>query len=252
MKQAVSRVWSVVEVYVRAVSFLLALLCVFVVATPQASAATTLTRGHIEAISALLLSINVDQETIDRVRADLLASQSFTGVQQPLCNPANRTVACLTPTTTLPTLPTAPTSTPLCNPMSGMVACITPTTTASSFAPTCTLTANRTSLDAHGGSVILTWTSRNATSASTKDGGVNDKVNGSITLDVRETTQFIKRVYGPGGSGGCSVTVEVGGVRSATTKVVWNPLPGLNQLLGEMQLGAVVVAETLGIVEPSW
>lgn len=73
--------------------------------------------------------------------------------------------------------------------------------------PTCMLTASDTSITA-GESVTLTWESQNATSASTLH-GEKGPVSGSVVVTPTNTTMYVKKVFGPGGRGYCTATVEV-------------------------------------------
>ncbi len=117
-------------------------------------------------------------------------------------------------------------------------------------APTCVLRANDRTVK-KGTTITLTWTSKNATESSVEGGGKGGKPQGSIKQTVNHDTTFVKRVYGPGGEGNCTVEVNVAEDTNATkaTKVVRNPFAPVTQFLGVMQLGAVVVWETLGLVD---
>lgn len=110
--------------------------------------------------------------------------------------------------------------------------------------PTCTVTANKTSVS-KGQTVVLSWTSENATRASTADGGKLGKPQGSAKVRPTEDTTYIKKVYGPGGEGVCTITIEVSGDEEGTPlqKLTWNMPPVLAQTLYDMQAGAVVLAE---------
>ncbi len=72
--------------------------------------------------------------------------------------------------------------------------------------PTCTLTSTQASSSPN--TVKITWTSANATYASSPSGG-KDSANGSRTVTINETTIFEKTVYGAGGSSTCYITVPV-------------------------------------------
>jgi hypothetical protein len=111
-------------------------------------------------------------------------------------------------------------------------------------APTCTLTASATSVKKNA-SVVLTWTSQNATSASTATGGTNAIVNGSVTVTVTEDTKYVKTVYNSIGQGTCSVSIDVTSDSDGrgSNKTVVNPFRTLSQFFSDMQAGAAVVAE---------
>jgi peptidoglycan hydrolase-like protein with peptidoglycan-binding domain len=96
----------------------------------------------------------------------------------------------------------------------------TSTTTSSAPAPSCTLTASDNEVTL-GEEVTLTWTSENATYASTKIGG-RGPTQGSIEDSPEETTTYIKRVYGPGGKAECTATVVVTGSTENKREMVWN------------------------------
>lgn len=124
------------------------------------------------------------------------------------------------------------------------------TSSAQAPAPSCTLSANETKVK-KGASVTLTWTSSNATSASSVDGGRNNKTQGSVTVKTSEDTLYVKHVYGPGGEATCEVNVVVSGDsdsgdhKKTNKKVVFGGIGDyFGQLAGSMQLGAVVVGET--------
>lgn len=124
------------------------------------------------------------------------------------------------------------------------------TSSAQAPAPSCALSANETKVK-RGASVTLTWTSSNATSASSVDGGRNNKTQGSVTVKASEDTLYVKHVYGPGGEATCEVNVEVSGDnesgdhKKTNKKVVLGGIGDyFGQLVGTMQLGAVVVGET--------
>ena len=81
-------------------------------------------------------------------------------------------------------------------------------------APTCTLTADQSSVAA-GTPVTLTWTSTNADHASGSDG--HRGPSGSLTVTPTTTTVYQKTVFGPGGSAQCQATVTVTGGQNAST-----------------------------------
>jgi hypothetical protein len=115
--------------------------------------------------------------------------------------------------------------------------------------PTCSLSASVTQVK-KGSSVTLSWTSTNATHASTASGTSNNKVNGSITVTPTEDSTYVKHVWGPGGEATCKIQINVVEDTNTTNAkiLVWNPFSSMSEVLGQMQLGAVVVAETLGII----
>ncbi len=93
------------------------------------------------------------------------------------------------------------------------------TTTSANVAPTCVLKSTKAVITA-GEEVVLYWESKNATSASSIT-GERGPVRGQIKLTPTETTTYVKKVYGPGGEGQCTKTVEVGNtVPAAAPKVV--------------------------------
>lgn len=113
--------------------------------------------------------------------------------------------------------------------------------------PVCVLKADKKVVEA-GASVVLTWESKNATYAGSAT-GEHMPPQGSITVTPTESTTYMKKVYGPQGEGSCVTSVEVQGSQTNTTKVVVEkPRSPLMGLLTQMQLGAVVVAETLGVI----
>jgi hypothetical protein len=116
-------------------------------------------------------------------------------------------------------------------------------------APTCTLAASATSVK-KGAVVTLTWTSKNATSASNATA-----VNGSVSVTVNEDTKYTKNVYNAVGSASCAVSVDVTSDSDGKGKTQLVMVPQQNymrSLLNEMQLGAVVIAETLGIINSQY
>src|SRR3989344_7118476 len=94
------------------------------------------------------------------------------------------------------------------------------TTTNSAPKPTCTLTASESVVES-GEDVTLTWSSTNATYASTASGGKGPTA-GSLEVELDETTTFIKKAYGPGGVGECTATVMVSGSTETKRETVWN------------------------------
>lgn len=77
-----------------------------------------------------------------------------------------------------------------------------------SAVPTCTLVANK-SLVQKGETVTLSWTSKNATSASKT--GTTDVAKGSVKVQPTEQMVYKKTFSGPGGSVSCQVKVNISG-----------------------------------------
>ncbi len=74
-------------------------------------------------------------------------------------------------------------------------------------APSCTISANPTSIQ-NGQSSVVSWTSNNATSASlTGFGAVS--TGGSVQVSPTQTTTYTLTVTGPGGTANCNTTVVV-------------------------------------------
>ncbi len=105
------------------------------------------------------------------------------------------------------------------------------------------LSASPPSLPAGGGTVTLTWSSVNATSASLNQGIGTVPANGSRTVQVTATTTFTLTLNGTGGPVTSSATVQVApppvvsapellapacGLANASTPVTlsWNPVSG--------------------------
>ncbi len=96
-----------------------------------------------------------------------------------------------------------------------------PTTTSAMPAPTCTLTASKTEV-ASSETVVLTWASTNASYASAI-GEKKGPPQGTLEVVPTETTTYVKKVYGPGGVGECTATVNVSGDSTETKQeMVWN------------------------------
>ncbi len=108
--------------------------------------------------------------------------------------------------------------------------------------PVCILKADKNFVEA-GTSVVLTWESKNATYAGSAT-GEQMQPHGTVTVTPTENTLYVKKVYGPQGEGSCQTAVEVSGSQTKEIKVVWNPFSGLAGVLSNMQVGAVVLAET--------
>jgi hypothetical protein len=88
-------------------------------------------------------------------------------------------------------------------------------------APTCVLFADKTTI-AVGATAILVWDSKNATSASSVT-GERGPAHGYIRVTPTETTTYLKKVYGAGGEGSCTITVTVASTTpNPTPKVVFN------------------------------
>ena len=95
----------------------------------------------------------------------------------------------------------------VCNPSSHDDKSMGSTTITQGPAPTCTLTANPTSV-AQGGTSTLTWASTNAVYASSAS-GTKMLPQGSIVVTPAQTTIYHKTVFGPGGQAGCEAIVTV-------------------------------------------
>lgn len=86
-------------------------------------------------------------------------------------------------------------------------------------APTCTLTTDKSEVTS-GEQVTLTWVSTNADYASNRGGGVGP-TQGSIILEPKESSTYVKTVYGKGGAATCTAEVAVVDVASDNkTKVM--------------------------------
>jgi len=83
------------------------------------------------------------------------------------------------------------------------------TVAAPSGSPTGTFSANPSSLPSGGGSVTLSWTSQNATSASIDQGIGSVPVSGSHTLSVTSTTTYDLALTNSNGTQTYTVTVTV-------------------------------------------
>lgn len=90
------------------------------------------------------------------------------------------------------------------NPMSGGAYGTNDATTT----PSCTLTANKTSIQA-GETIELVWNSKNALYASSVGGG-QGPVHGMIRVSPTETMTYLKHVYNNVGQGDCTITIMVG------------------------------------------
>ncbi len=73
-------------------------------------------------------------------------------------------------------------------------------------APSCSISANPSSVQS-GGSSTLTWSSTNATSASLDQGIGDVDLHGSRSVSPSGTTTYTLNVTGPGGSANCQATV---------------------------------------------
>jgi uncharacterized repeat protein (TIGR01451 family) len=98
------------------------------------------------------------------------------------------------------------------------VAVITPTT------PTCTLTANPTTIQT-GGTSTLSWTTTNATSASINQGigAVTPVTSGNITVSPTTTTTYTMTVTGTGGTSTCIAQVSISAPNAPTCTLTTNP-----------------------------
>ncbi|HEY4501869.1 MAG TPA: hypothetical protein VJJ20_02285 [Candidatus Paceibacterota bacterium] len=156
----------------------LALVCLFA-AAPQARAAG-LTEPQISAILNLLQAFEVPADTIANVRTILnsatVDAPDEVGMQEALVVRAGESDMAVAD---------------------------------SALALSCVLVANKASVRA-GESVMLSWTSDNATKSGNGRGGF-EAASGSKTIRVDTTTVFTKTVYGPGGKATCSTEVDVAG-----------------------------------------
>ena len=77
-----------------------------------------------------------------------------------------------------------------------------------SVVPTCTLSANRTSIQPNE-AVTLTWNSTNANSATWSDGGTTGISGSAVFTNIASTTVKGINFTGPGGTKSCQVTITV-------------------------------------------
>jgi len=85
----------------------------------------------------------------------------------------------------------------------------------------CTLTANKTNIQP-GDSVLLSWTSTNATSATLSSVG-SVAVNGSTTVFPQNTTTYTLVVSGPSGSETCTRTITINEPNAPTCTLSASP-----------------------------
>ncbi len=98
---------------------------------------------------------------------------------------------------------------------------VSTTTSSTTAKPTCTLTADKSSV-VEDEEVVLSWTTTNATHTSNKGGG-QGPTEGSLTVVPDETTTYVKKAYGPGGVVQCTTTVTVtGSDDNSRREMVWN------------------------------
>src|SRR3990167_4102735 len=91
----------------------------------------------------------------------------------------------------------------------GTANCQTTVTVQPQQAPSCTISANPSSVQ-YGGSSTLTWNSTNATSASINQGIGSIALNGSNVVSSLLTTRtYTMTVTGPGGTANCQTAVTV-------------------------------------------
>ncbi|HTY58919.1 MAG TPA: glycosyl hydrolase family 18 protein [Bacteroidota bacterium] len=90
-------------------------------------------------------------------------------------------------------------------------------------APTGTFTASPASLPAGGGSVKLTWTSTNATTASIDQGVGTEPLNGSTTVSVTATKTFTLTLTNANGSKTYTATVTVAATPAPTGSLSASP-----------------------------
>ncbi len=89
--------------------------------------------------------------------------------------------------------------------------------------PTGTFTASPTSLAAGGGTVKLTWTSTNATTASIDQGVGTEPLSGSTNVSVTSTKTFTLTLTNPNGSKTYTVTVTVATTPAPTGSLSASP-----------------------------
>ncbi|MFH0846298.1 MAG: hypothetical protein V1851_02805, partial [Patescibacteria group bacterium] len=99
-----------------------------------------------------------------------------------------------------------------------MITCSAPVTIISSPAPSCTLTANPSSIN-QGGSSVLTLTTQNVTSVSLTPyfhviAGSLTAQGGSVTVAPTVNTIYTVNVSGPYGTSSCSAPVTIGSVNN--------------------------------------
>ncbi len=75
-------------------------------------------------------------------------------------------------------------------------------------APTCTLTAEPATVD-QGHSVVLSWTSQDATSVDIEPGVGKQLAKGSTSVTPKESTTYVLTASGPGGDATCTSRVTV-------------------------------------------
>jgi chitinase len=80
-----------------------------------------------------------------------------------------------------------------------------------------TLTGSPTALPYGGGYTLLTWTSKNATSAFLNQGIGSVNVNGSITIGLKETAMFILTLSNETSSVSYSISIDVSTIPSTPT-----------------------------------
>src|SRR3989338_3885676 len=104
----------------------------------------------------------------------------------------------------------------------GTANCQTTVTVQPQQAPSCTISANPSSVQ-YGGSSTLTWNSTNATSANLTGVG-SVATNGSHSvLNIYGTTTYTLNVTGPGGSTDCQTTVYTSQIPAPSCTINANP-----------------------------
>ncbi|HCM43718.1 TPA: hypothetical protein DIS55_02080 [Candidatus Kaiserbacteria bacterium] len=105
----------------------------------------------------------------------------------------------------------------------GTANCQTTVTVQPQQAPSCTISANPSSVQ-YGGSSTLTWNSTNATSASINQGIGSIALNGSNVVSSLLTTRtYTMTVTGPGGTANCQTTVTVQPQQAPSCTISANP-----------------------------
>lgn len=105
----------------------------------------------------------------------------------------------------------------------GTANCYTTITVTQAQTPSCTISANPSSVQ-YGGSSTLTWTSSNATSASINQSIGSVALNGSRAVSNLITTKtYTLTVTGPGGSANCQTTITVTQQQVPSCTITINP-----------------------------
>lgn len=97
-----------------------------------------------------------------------------------------------------------------------------PTSSGKSGSPTVQITADRTTITS-GQTVVLAWSSTNASSVSIQPGFSNLAASGSTTVTPSQTTTYTATATGPAGTATASVTVTVNPAAKPTITLSANP-----------------------------